>query len=156
MKRIIVSLVAVLAAAVVVLPVGAGVSTPTGVRLSLLGGTSRGILADTPFYVKHGFRTVAGDSSPQEIQQSSFTLSVDGVSQRGVIIQEFSDTTPRVLTGKFSLFNFPNGLPVGIYTFTIAFKFQGKVILTNDLTVYVQTSCQYGTFDNLQCSGPPA
>lgn len=157
-KRIIVSLIAAIALAVGALPVGAGTSTPTGARFSMLGGPDpavRTIQANTAFYVKHGFRTVAGDASPQEIQQSSVTLAVDGAKKNGTIIQEFSDTTPRVLTGKFSLFNFPNGLAPGTYVLTITFTFQGKDILTRDITVYSLVTCQYGTTDGLLCAPPP-
>ena len=60
MKRIIISLVAVLALAVGALPTGAASSTPTGAKLPLLGDPShneRAILADTPFHVRHGFTT---------------------------------------------------------------------------------------------------
>jgi hypothetical protein len=157
-KRIITTFVtAVAALAIVALPAGAGNSTPTGVRFSMLGGAdpaSRTILANTAFYVRHGFRTVAGDSSPQEIQQSSIKLSVNGAKQNGIIDQEFSATTPKVLTGKFSLFNFPNGLAPGTYVLTITFTFQGKDILTRDVTVYSLATCQYGTTDGLLCAPP--
>jgi hypothetical protein len=154
MKRIIVSLAAALALATVAL---AGSTTPTGVRFSMLGGgTDRAFQANTAFYVYHGFRTVAGDSSPQEIQQSSITLTADGVSQKGFIVQEFSDTKPRALTGKFYLFNFPTGLPVGHHTLTIEFIFKGEVQLARTYSIDSVDPCQYGTFDGLQCQGPPA
>jgi hypothetical protein len=156
MKRIIVSIAAMLALAVTALPAGAAATDPTGVKFSVLGGgTERAILANTAFYVKHGFRIVDGDSTPAEIQQSSVTVSVDGVAQKAVILQEFTDTKPKTLVGKFSLVNFPNGLAVGTHSMTVAFGFRGEVILTRNFTLYSLATCEYGTFDGLQCS-PPA
>jgi hypothetical protein len=156
---------AALMLAVAALPAGAGPTDPTGARLNLLSSqevSSRSILANVPFHVKHGFRTVAGDSSPQEIQTSLVSLAVDGVAQRGVVLQEFSDTKPRVLTGKFYLFNFPNGLPLNTtlqtpYVMVLKFTFKGEVTLTRTVNVYVMSDCEYGVqADGLQCQGPPA
>lgn len=153
MKRIIVSLAAALALATVAL----AATTPTGVRFSMLGGgTDRAFQANTAFYVYHGFRTVDGDASPQEIQQSQITLTADGVSQKGSIVQEFTGEKPRVLSGKFYLFNFPTGLAVGHHTLTIEFWFKGENLLTRTYNIDSVDPCQYETFDGLQCSGPPA
>jgi hypothetical protein len=163
-KRITVSLIAALAILAAVASAGAGSSTPTGEKLGIsFGGTdSRTILANTPFFVKGGFRVGDGDTT-SDVQQSQFTLSVDGVKQNGVIIQEFSDTTPRVLTGKFSLFNFPSGLPVGTYVFHIEYVIRGAVIQSRNVTIVSVASCQYGfatlndgTTSTLLCGPPPA
>ena len=157
MKRIIVSIAAMLALAVTALPAGAGATDPTGVRLSLLGGnsTERAIQANTAFYVKHGFRIVDGDSTPAEIQQSSVTVSVDGKKQSAVILQEFTDTKPKTLVGKFSLVNFPNGLAVGTHSMIVEFEFRGQVILTRNFTIYSLATCENGTVDGLLCAPPP-
>ena len=157
MKRIIVSIAAMLALAVTALPAGAGATDPTGVKLSLLpGGGGRAILANTAFHVKHGFRNIGGDATPAEIQQSSVKLAVDGVSYKGVILQEFTGTKPRVFSGKFSLFNFPDGLAEGTYVLTITFEFRGQVTLTTDTTIFSLPTCVNGTVDGLQCAPPPA
>jgi hypothetical protein len=154
---------AALTLAVAALPAGAGATDPTGPRLSLLGGgnpSARTILANVPFHVRHGFRNVNGDATPQELQSSQVALTVDGVSQRGVVIQEFTTTKPRTLDGKFSLFNFPNGLPLNVdvytpYVFVVTFTFKGEASLTQTVNVYVVEACQYGVqADGLQCQGP--
>jgi hypothetical protein len=163
MKRIIVSLIiAATALSVGVLSAGGATAPPPNPRISAFGGNgSLTILADTTFYVYHGFRTVDGDSTPQEIMQSQFNLSVDGVKQKGTIVWEYSDTKPRVVTGKFYKYSFPSGLPVGTYLFYFEFLYQGKVVYTNTLTVTAVTSCQYGTVTSgpgtgLYCAPPPA
>jgi hypothetical protein len=154
-KRIIVSLIAAIALAVGALPAGAGGVQPTGVRLSLLsGGPDRAILANTPFNVKHGFFLDA-ESTPNDIQTSQIRLTVDGNSQNGYVIQEFSTTKPPTLISKQYLFNFKNGLPPGTYAFQIQFVFRGEVILTVDRTIYSLASCENGTTNGLLCAPPP-
>src|SRR6476619_102078 len=99
--RIVATLIVALATLVVAFPASAGNSTPTGVRLGLLGGfTDRAILANTPFYVKQGFLVDDPNSgcnpcdSVSDVQQSQITLKVDGTKQNGTVIQEFSTTKP--------------------------------------------------------------
>jgi hypothetical protein len=162
-KRIIVSLIAAIALAVGALPAGAGTATPTGVRLGVLGGfTERAILADTAFYIQQGFVVddPASGCNPCDtaidVQQSSFTVSVNGVRQQGFVIQTFSDTRPRTLVSKFYLYNFASGLPVGTYTLHIEFAIRGQVVLARDLTIYSLASCENGTTNGLLCAPPPA
>ena len=58
--------------------------------------------------------------------------------------------------GKFSLFNFPNGLAPGTYTFTITFTFRGQDTLVRNTTIFALATCENGTVDGLQCAPPPA
>ena len=161
MKRIIVSLAAALAVAVVALPAGAGNSTPTGVRLpGLFFGGTQSIQANTAFYVSQKFVVddpASGcdpcDTAP-DVQQSSISLTVNGKAQNGSIILEFTDTKPRTLVSKTYLFNFPNGLPAGTYTFVLSFTIRGRDAGASPFTttIVAQAPCQYGTV----ASGPGA
>ena len=160
-KRIIITFIAALALSIGALPAGGATSPPPNPRITVFGGTQLAILADTTFYVYHGFRTVAGDSTPQEIMQTQFNLSLDGAKQKGTLVWEYSDTKPRVVTGKFTKYSFVGGLPVGTYVLDSEFIFQGKVVFTNSQTIYAVASCQYGTVTTgpgagLYCAPPPA
>lgn len=91
-----------------------------------------------------------------DVQQSSFTVSLNGARRQRYVIQNFSDTKPRTLVSKFYLYNFPSGLPVGTYTLHIEFLTRGQVVLAGDLTIYSVGSCEFGTTNGLLCAPPPA
>lgn len=167
-KRIVVSLIA--AVAVIVPSASAGSTTPTGSKLPFnfnRTNTSMAIQANTPFYVNGGFGVDDPSSgcnpcdTISDVQQSQVNLYVNGVSQKGTVIQQFSNTTPRTLTFKNFLFNFPSGLPVGSYVFRVEYFIRGAVTYTNTVTIDAVASCQYGTVTTnpgagLLCAPPPA
>ncbi|MFL5944589.1 MAG: hypothetical protein ACJ74D_07635 [Gaiellaceae bacterium] len=144
MKKFILFVVAV--AALIVLPSAGAASpnsVPTGVKLiTTFCNCTATIQANTPFFVKHGF-IIDSTDTPADVQQSQVSLTVNGVSQKGAVVQTFSDTKPPTLTGKFYLFNFPNGLPVGTYTFVVTFTIRGQASAFTSTVEAV--NCPYGT-----------
>jgi hypothetical protein len=160
MKKFI--LIAFALAALIALPSAgaAGNTTPTGVRLpTLFCSCTVSIQANTAFFVKHGF-VIDSTDTPADVQQSSVTLTVNGVNQRGTVIQQLSDTKPPTLVAKFYLFNFPSGLPAGTYTFVLSFRIRGQVVGTYTNTIEA-VNCPYGTVTTgfgagLLCAPPPA
>ena len=93
----------------VALPVFAGGKDPVGVEVDLFAGDQT---VSGPFHVINGYG-FPPPSSATAIGKTGFVLEIDGVTQDGRFLSFKIDNVLVQLT----LYNFPDGLPPGDYTF---------------------------------------
>jgi hypothetical protein len=132
-KRFVVLVSLAAAILVVAAPATANNKPTTGSRIMLFAPPTT-FVANTPFYIEHGFICELGDAScigSQISAQSSFTLYVDDVLQRSTVDVDVAGGAIQ----KRYLTNFPNGLPAGAHTFIGVFDFAGAIsVLTVTVT----------------------
>lgn len=115
MKKILISIVIMLALLVVPTPAIAGEKVPVGDRINIFNSGAMDFPAGAPFHIAHGWVL---NSNTDAIGVYDFKLEVDGTLLKK---EAFVD---RTLTGgdfdefaKLWTFNFPNGM-TGTHTFT--------------------------------------
>lgn len=120
MRRV--GLIAVLAACVALLapPASAAPQAAAGDQLWLLDSCFTGVIdpqpADTAFHVLHGWSVNPADSD--DIGQFRFDLSIDGEEYKGkLIVETTKDPDALGMMSRRYLYNFPDGLSAGTYTF---------------------------------------
>lgn len=120
MRRI--GLLAALAACVALAasPASAAAPAPVGDQLSLLACLDSGSIdpqpANTAFHVLHGWGLNPGEI--EDLGQYRFDLSINGEDYRGKLIVETTKDpdAPSTMSRRY-LYNFPDGLSAGTYTF---------------------------------------
>jgi hypothetical protein len=127
------SIVAVVTAALIavaMMPAAAKpIDTRTGVHVNLFVGAwpppglTIDLEVDAAFFVSHGFGLVPQDEGP--VGRNDFRLDIDGVDQgKGRLLIAgvgYEDPYLGLVKGqmaRYRLFNFPEGLEAGTYTFT--------------------------------------
>jgi hypothetical protein len=110
MKKITFTLLLVTLALAVAVPVFAKSTVPVGPRVNVMLGED--VEVSGPFHVFHGYRISPSDE--HALGQNHFVLEVDGVEQSGQKVVFHLDGYP-IHT---ELFNYPDGLEPGQYTFT--------------------------------------
>lgn len=110
MKKITFTLLLVALALAVAVPVLAKSAEPVGTRVNILEGQD--VEVSGPIHVSHGFRISPSDE--RALGQNEFVLEIDGVEQAGQKVVFQLDGYP-IHTW---LFNYPDGLEPGQYTFT--------------------------------------
>jgi hypothetical protein len=121
MKKILVSILLMLALLAWVTPVAADKKVTVGTRINLHTKSPITFPAGAPFYISHGFGFNVGKNSiePQNMRGIyDFKLEIDGVYQKPDFVQHTLDknTDPATLW-ELPVFNFPNGM-TGVHTFT--------------------------------------
>ena len=110
MKKIVFTLLLVTLVLAVALPVLAKSTDPIGARVNIIEGQD--VEVSGPFHVSHGYRISPSDE--QALGQNFFALEIDGVEQAGQKVVFHLDGYPFHTW----LFNYPDGLEPGQYTFT--------------------------------------
>lgn len=98
-------------------PAAAETKETVGERINLVDQTPTQLVADTPFHIYHGWWVWAPVDTP--IGRYDFQLDINGVIQKEDFVYRYVDSSdkPESLYRDW-VFNFPDGLPEGTYTFT--------------------------------------
>lgn len=99
---------------VIAMPVAAKGNDPVGFRINILAGTPTEADADSPFHIAHGFDFVPNEDKPGRF---SFDMDIDGTYYEADFLLVNGAKEDGTQT-RLWLFNFPDGLPAGTYTFT--------------------------------------
>lgn len=105
----------------------------TGERIGLFEGPAT-FTADTPFYTEHGFVCVLDDVDCMGVETSArswFELYVDDTLQASTIDVDRNENT----IARYSLINFPAGLPAGEHTFLGKWYRDGELFHTASATI---------------------
>ena len=104
-----------LVTAVMALPAAAKKKVPVGDRIDLFSPPVT-FFANTAFHIRHGFTSTP---TTEDVGKFSFALDLDGtrLTEDFVLKTPVSDPVPDSLQRHW-VFNFPDGLTVGIHTFT--------------------------------------
>ena len=140
---------------------GRGQQTPTGVRLQparreqhrpCLPGQHSRSTSSTATAPSQVTRSPAGDSAVV-----GHRIGRRREARRPSSLQEFSGAeAQRTLVGKFSLVNFPTGLPVGdSHHDRRVRRSRGQVNLARTFSIYSLATCEFGTFDGFSARDRP-
>jgi hypothetical protein len=123
-----------MAAFVVVGPTGAASAARSGSRLNIFPGsaTPSVFAAETPFWIGYGFVPETGDGEPEMHPDTRFELLVDGE-----VVP--LDTDLEIAGGrtvlKFTVADFPHGLPAGWHRLAGRWYDRGALVLASDRSI---------------------
>lgn len=123
-----------MAAFVVVAPKDASSAPGTGARLNIFPGSAMPAVftAGAPFWIGYGFVPEGRDRAARVHPDTGFELLVDGLA--AALRTDLRSEGGRTV-GKFTIADFPDGLPVGWHLLSGRWYDEGVLALTSDRSI---------------------